>query len=151
MKVKRDIKLIINKLIGTKFEDILNSDLSLELMYVWSVLFNNGLQPSWCARCMRNYYNEIQKKGLQMVDYYEEVQARTCVPKWNGLKYIHRAGRHYNNAYITDKQAIELLNLGFLSESDFEVLPDGYNKAVEVGCIPIFEEKKEKKSKKIKK
>lgn len=68
---------------------------------------------------------------------YEEVQNRTCEPVWNGLKYIHKAGRHYSDKNITDKQAIELLESGMLSEKDFNKLPEGYKKIIEVGCIPL--------------
>lgn len=56
----------------------------------------------------------------------DEAKNRTCVPAWKGLKFIFKRARHYNNALITDEQAVELLNEGLLSESDFKKLPEGY-------------------------
>jgi hypothetical protein len=125
-KKQRDIRQIIESIKQAKFEEVINSDLAVNLLYAWSQLFNYGQQPSWCAKCMRRYYTELINNGLDMVSKFEESQNRTCVPKWLGDKYIHRAGRHYNNFYLTDKEAIELLNKGLISEDQFEKLPDGY-------------------------
>ena len=68
----------------------------------------------------------------------DELKNRTCKPNWgkgctddNGLKFIHKEGRHYSSLYITDEQALSLLNRGLLNESDFDVLPEGYQKPLE--------------------
>lgn len=77
----------------------------------------------------------------------DEIQKRTCKPNWgkgctdnNGLKFIHAEGRHYSSIYITDEQATSLLKRGLLNESDFDVLPEGYQKP-----LPKFDETPEPK------
>ena len=57
-------------------------------------------------------------------ELHEEIKARTCVPNWNGLRYIN--GDHYSDKYITDKQAFYLLMNGLLTENEFKVLPKEY-------------------------
>lgn len=140
---KRNIIEIVEKIKNARFEDIINSDLAVNLLYAWSQLFNNGQEPSWCVKCMRRYYSEIILHGTEMAKNLEEAKERTCIPSWNGNKYIHRAGRHYSNVYITDKQAIELLEKNLINESDFEKLPDGYiSKKVIPTNTETIEEKK---------
>lgn len=133
---KRDIIKIVEQIKLQRFEDIISSDLSVNLLWAYSQLFLNGSEPSWCAKCMSRYYTEIQLKGTEMAINLVEAQNRTCIPKWKGLKYIQRAGRHYDNTYITDVQAIELLNAGLIGEDQFTKLPDGYIKNIPVGFIP---------------
>jgi len=134
---KRNLIDVIKKIQSERFENIVSSDLSVDLLWAYSQLFMNGKQPNWCSRCMRNYYAEICKNGLEMADKLIEAQNRTCKPNWNGNKYIHRAGRHYSNIYINDKEAIDLINRKFINESDFDVLPEEYVKEpTPVGFIP---------------
>jgi hypothetical protein len=140
---KRNIIEIVEQIKKERFEDIINSDLSVNLLWAWSQLFNNGQEPSWCVKCMRRYYSEITLHGTEMAINLEEAKQRTCIPNWNGNKYIHRAGRHYSNVYITDKQAIDLLEKNLINESDFIKLPDGYiSKNTKPVNVEIIEEKK---------
>jgi len=68
----------------------------------------------------------------------DEAKNRTCKPNWGkgctnniGLKFIHKEGNFYSSEHITDDQAVSLLNRGLLHESDFDVLPEGYEKPLE--------------------
>lgn len=58
-----------------------------------------------------------------MAEKYDKAQVRTCKPAWNGLKYIPGTARHWNSLLITDEEAEMLLKKGFLTETDFTVLP----------------------------
>lgn len=84
---------------------------------------------------------------------YEKIKARTCKPAWNGLKFIHAEARHYSNEYLTDEQAILLLERGHLTEKDFVILPSGYlkNKKTEqseVNSDQVAETEKPKRGRK---
>lgn len=63
---------------------------------------------------------------MEKAQLADEVKNRTCKPKWKGLKFIHRVARHYSDQLITDKQAVDLLKKGLLTEADFLTLPAGY-------------------------
>lgn len=60
-------------------------------------------------------------------DIVEKAKNRTCKPAWSGLKYVPSFG-HINSELVYDEQAVRCLNEKHLRESDFEVLPEGYNK-----------------------
>jgi hypothetical protein len=64
----------------------------------------------------------------------KEILQRTCVPAWDGRKYIPGvfaedgktliAGHlHIHSEYLTDEQAKEFLDLKVLRKKDFKVLP----------------------------
>ncbi len=143
-----DLEDILSKTV----EEVINSSLSLKLLNLYSKLYLNGEQPRWCASCQRDYYSQLQREGHLKIKEMEEIEKRTCVPAWNGLKYIHKAGRHYNNEIITDTQAIDLLERGFLTEQDFTKLPEGYNpEDAKVVQEILNEEEKVKPPRKIKK
>lgn len=150
MNQHRNIIEIVNKLQSVSFEEIKSSELAIELLWAYSKLFNNGKEPSWCVRCMKGYYQEIIKNGTKMAEKLTEAENRTCKPNWNGLKYIHKAGRHYSNLYITDKEAIYLLENNLINEDQFDILPVDYTKNIEVGAIPMpeIEKKSTKKNNK---
>lgn len=109
-------------------EAIISSPTSLKLLNCYSKLYLNGSQPRGCASSQRNYYKELCLTGITKAMDYEKIKARTCKPAWNGLKFIHAEARHYSNEYLTDEQAILLLERGHLTEKDFVILPSGYLK-----------------------
>ena len=137
----------VKYLLSRNVEDIITSTDSLDLIRCYSILYLNGQQCRFCAASQRSYYNELVRTGLKKAKEMDEAKNRTCVPNWgkgctnnNGLKFIHKEGNFYSSLLITDEQAISLLNRGLLSESDFDVLPDGYEKP-----LPKFEETPEPK------
>ena len=137
----------VNNLISKNVEEIIASTDSLELLRCYSILYNEGRQCRSCANSQRDYYKQLSLNGLQKAKEMDEIKIRTCQPNWgkgctnnNGLKFIHKEGNHYSSLYITDDQAISLLNRGLLNESDFDVLPEGYSKP-----LPKFEETPEPK------
>ena len=113
-----------NDLMACDVEVFIKTSASLRLLKMYSMLYLNGSQPRTCEKSIRNYYNELKTTGKMKAEQMEEVQNRTNVPNWEGLRYIH--GDHYSNLYITDRQAINLLTLGLLNETDFKVLPKEY-------------------------
>lgn len=122
-----------------KVEEILNNDvevvlqspqLLLSLLQCYSKLYLFGASPRMCSKCQRGYYSQLKKDGIMKAEKFEEIKNRTCKPKWNGLCYVSKAGKHFASEYITDKEAIDALNKGFLFEKQFDVLPEGYNKVV---------------------
>src|SRR4030042_3373944 len=119
----KDLEEVLSKTV----EEVIASPLSIKLLNLYSMLYLNGEQPRWCESCQRDYYNQLKREGHLKIELMEEIQKRTCKPAWNGLKYIHKAGRHYNNELITDTQAIDLLERGFLNESDFIEMPEKFN------------------------
>lgn len=118
----------VKELISMDVEAIISSPTSLKLLNCYSKLYLNGDQPRGCAASQRNYYRELCLTGITKAMDYEKIKNRTCKPAWNGLMFIHAEARHYNNEYITDEQAITLLERGHLKEKDFIKLPDGYLK-----------------------
>lgn len=116
----------VNELINSDVEEIIKSSASLDLLKIYSILYLNGAQPRTCASSIRNYYFELKKTGIMKAEKLEAIKNRTCKPKWNGLRLIN--GDHFSNEWITDEEAIKLLQRGYLNESDFDVLPDGFKK-----------------------
>jgi hypothetical protein len=143
----KDLEEILSKTV----EEVIASPLSLKLLNLYSKLYLNGEQPRWCESCQRDYYNQLKCEGYLKIKLMEEIEKRTCIPAWNGLKYIHKAGRHYNHELITDVEAIDLLERGFLSESDFIKMPEGFNPEDAKVVQEILKETEVKVSRKTKK
>jgi hypothetical protein len=118
----------LEKILSYSIGEIVSSPLVLELLSIYSTLYLKGDPPGYCESCIKNYYSELKKNGMEKLNKYEEAKKRTLIPKWSGLKYIHKGGKHYDSLWITDKEAIELLKSGILRESHFEKLPEGYLK-----------------------
>ena len=119
----------VKEILTNDVEVVIKSpQLSLSLLRCYSVLYIQGKSPRVCARSQRNYYRQLQKDGIMKAELAEKVKNRTCVPAWNGLKYIRKACAHFSDATIHDEQAIDAIKKGYLLESDFEVLPEGYKK-----------------------
>jgi len=141
-----DLAERVNILLSKNPEDVISSGNTQEIRDIYSALFKcNTLRT--CDNSARQYFFEIYLSHKQKLKEMEEIKARTCKPNWgkgctdnNGLKFIHAEGNHYSSLHITDTQAISLLNRGLLNESDFDVLPEGFNKP-----LPKFEETPEPK------
>lgn len=118
-----DIKLIKS----TPFSELVSSEKVLTLLKVYSELYLNGQNPGGCEKCLRTYYNQIMQNVEQQLIIYEEIKKRTLIPNWKDVKYI--SGAFYDSATITDKIALSALKHGFLKESNFIKLPDGYKVA----------------------
>jgi hypothetical protein len=140
----------VKEVLAKSFEEVSASSLVLKLLDCYSKLYINGSQPGICGLCLRNYYTELKKNGMELAKIYEEVKNRTCKPAWNGLKYIPSTARHWNNELITDKDAMYLLEKGFVKENEFEILPSEWGKPIpEEKVIEAFEQRHlPKKSKK---
>lgn len=131
----------LKNLLQKDFEDIIKSSDSLQLLRFYSILYLNGAQPKTCTQSQREYFTQLQLNGIMKAEQYDEINKRTCKPKWVGLKFIPSQGRHFSNEFITDIQATGLLQKGVLKESDFIVLPDLYLEEKEIEKQIIEEEK----------
>jgi hypothetical protein len=123
--------ITLKELLKMSIEEIISSTHSLTLLKYYSKLYLNGTPPRTCAASQRKYYYKL-KKDYQMK---KEIIERTCAPKFEGRRYIpgvFKDGKliaghlHIDGSLLTDKQALEFLNLGVLTEKDFIQLPDGY-------------------------
>jgi hypothetical protein len=133
-----DIKEVLNK----SFEEVAASSLVLKLLSVYSKLYLNGGQPAHCSACMRDYYSQLKKNGMELAQLYLEAKNRTCKPKANGIVYIASTARHWNSELITDKDAIYLLEGKHMKPSDFEILPEAWGKPIpEEKVIKDFEKR----------
>lgn len=142
----------VKEVLSKSFEEVSASSLVLTLLECYSKLYLNGAQPGVCGKCMRGYYIELTKTGMEKAINFEEIKARTCKPAWNGLKFIPSTARHWNNELLTDKEAINLLEKKFLTPVDFEVLPAEWGKPIpEEKVIEAFEQRHAPKIKKVKK
>ena len=110
-------------------KEIVGSPLVLEFLSIYSQLYLFGKDPGNCDICMRKYYQELIKNGMDKAIRFEQVKSRTLVPAWNGLKYVPKAARHFSSVDMTDEEAINYLLSGQLRESDFEKLPEEYEAA----------------------
>ena len=122
----------LKELLNKDIRDIISSPDSLKLLKFYSILYLSGAQPRTCEKSQREYYSQLQKDGIMKAEQYEEINARTCKPKWNGLKFIPSQGRHFSDKFITDIQATDLLQKGILKESDFIELPKLYVEEKEI-------------------
>jgi len=92
------------------------------LLILASALLLGGGQPAMCNSCLRDYYYQIVNNFEKLNKNYQTMKSRTCKPKWVGIKYVK--GALYDSATITDEQALSALANGYLTEDDFEVLPE---------------------------
>lgn len=120
----------VQKILKHELREILDSPLVLTLLSIYSTLYLNGKQPSSCSACIKKYYLAIKTNGMERAKEFEAAKNRTNKPKWDGLRFSSKAQRHFNSRLITDEQAIDLLNKGIFTPSDFEILPEGYKKPV---------------------
>lgn len=129
------LKEEVNEILKYDIREIIASPLIVKLLSLYSKLYLNGGQPSSCEKCIKKYYQEIIQNGIKKAEIMEEIKKRTCVPNWNGLMYIQKAARHFNDKLITDEQAINFLERGILEEKNFKTLPAGYKKMTEKEII----------------
>ena len=118
----------VNEILKNDVEAVIKSPLSLTLLRCYSTLYLNGRQPRACAASQRKYYSQLKKDGMSKARKLEMAKERTCKPNWNGLCYSSKACKHFSNETITDGEAIDALNKGYLFESQFDVLPENYKK-----------------------
>ena len=114
-------------------DQILNDPVNIMLLLrTYSELFLNGKQPGNCNSCIRKYYNQIILKGEKMANIKKD---QTFVMSFEGVKFVPAVKKngklimihkHINPKFVTDKEAIKMLELGALSGKDFKVLPKGY-------------------------
>lgn len=114
---------LVSRVLASGVEDILSSTLVMDLLSAYSTLYLNGSNPKLCGRCHKDYYYKLKKDGLMKAIEYDKAKNRTCKPKWNGLRFIPKLGKHFNSELITDEQAEKLLKEGHLAEKDFDILP----------------------------
>jgi len=133
----KQIQNDLNEVLSKTFEEVNASSLVLKLIKIYSILYLNGNQSSYCSKCLKKYYTELQINGQNKMKDLQEIQNRTLIPNWNGLKYIHSLGKHINSETITDKEAIEYLTKGNLTESMFKKLPT--QSTEEIKKVTIFE------------
>lgn len=142
----------VREVLDKSFEEVNASSLILSLLSIYSKLYLNGAQPGTCGACHRDYYNQLKNNGMELAKQYEEAKNRTCKPSWNGIKYINATARHWNSELLTDKEATNLLEKGFLKSSDFSILPAGFGKVLtEAEIQETFEKRHAPKVKKAKK
>lgn len=116
----------VNNILSKDIEKIISSELSLELLQVYSILFLSGGQPKTCSNSQRKYYQELSISGIKLAKKMDK--KRTCKPKWKGLRYISKEHSHFNSETIDDETAIKLLKRKSLSKDDFIKLPEDYEK-----------------------
>lgn len=142
----------VREVLDKSFEEVQASSLILGLLTVYSKLYLNGGYPGTCGACHRDYYNQLKNNGMELAKQYEEAKNRTCKPAWNGLIYIRDTARHWNSELLTDKEAMMLLEKGFLKSADFSILPAAFDKPVPEEKIQAsFEQRHTPRIKKAKK
>lgn len=133
----------VEKILNNDVEEVIKSpQLSLSLLKCYSKLYLNGAQPRVCAVSQRKYYSQLKIDGMAKAKIAQDVKDRTCVPKWKGNCYSSKACKHYNSDMITDGQAIDALEKGFLMESQFNKLPENYGNKIEAKSKPKAKSKK---------
>lgn len=106
----------------TLAEILSDGELLRSLLILASALLLNDGAPALCNSCIAEYYQKIVANFDELYKNYNDMKQRICKPKWVGIKYVK--GAFYNSDTITDEQAISALKNGYLTEKDFEVLPN---------------------------
>jgi hypothetical protein len=122
-----EVRTILSNEVGVVLK---SPDLLLMLLRVYSALYLNGEAPRACEKCQRGYYEQLRIDGIMKAELQEKIIARTCVPAWAGRMYSTKVFEFLIPALMYDEKAIELLKCGALKESDFKVLPVGYQKKI---------------------
>ncbi len=145
-----DYRHEIKELLKHPFREVCGSSLSLKLIKIYSDLYEGGREVRACENSQRKYYELLIKEGYKMAAIKEEVKNRTCVPAWSGNLYSTKIGEHIHSDNITDTKAISLLEKGYIAESLFTKLPDGFaSKKQSDNEVKIEAEIKPRKSKKV--
>jgi hypothetical protein len=121
----------VNKIKSLTFEEIISSENVMLLLSTYSALYLDNRAPSYCEKCIRNYYNQILNEGLERAFVIMEAKKRTLTPNWTGIKYIN--GSFFDSTTISDAQAVAALKAGTLREKHFLVLPQSFEQV-----DPIF-------------
>jgi len=95
-----------------------------EISYLAKVLYRREVGN--CGNCAIETYIALNKNGLELAIMKEKEIKRTCVPAWNGERYVRRINGHISSKHINDQEAILYLKDGILLEKDFTTLPEGY-------------------------
>jgi len=142
-----------NKIIQYTFEEINKSpELFIEFLQIYSILYLQGKDPGTCEKCHRGYFEKMKQNGLKKAEKMNT--ERTCKPNWKGNLFSSKAQRHFNSQSISDEEAVKALNSGSLIASQFDVLPEGFEKTpvleTPVGAVEQKEAKSTKQTKKSK-
>lgn len=138
----------VKEIISKDFEEIYTSSLSLRLLDIYSKLYLNGSQPKYCKASQLSYYNRLLVDGINKAIIMDDVLKKTHKTDKVGLMYVGKPFcKHYDLANMTDKDATNLLQSGWLKEKDFSKLPDLYKEEKEVEKQILAEEKKAAKPK----
>lgn len=133
----------LEEIISKDFEDIYTSSLSLKLLNIYSKLYLNGKQPRYCKASQLKYWQILCHEGLKKIKEMENNKPTFKINRI-GLMYVGKPFcRHYNLQSMSDKDATDLLQKGFLQEKDFSKLPDLYKEEKKIEA----EIKKEEKAK----
>jgi hypothetical protein len=131
-----------NKIRELSVDEVLGDPVALRsLLILASALLLGGGQPAICNSCLRDYYYQIVNNYEKLNKNYQTMKNRTCKPKWVGVKYVK--GALYDSETITDEQALSALKNGYLTEKDFEKLPE----EPKDDTIELIEETKPKQTK----
>lgn len=127
-------------IINSTFKDILSTEKSVLLIGLYSKMYLNGAECRTCKNSQLKYYERLKRDGMKTAEKMEKVKTRTCVPAWDGMCFIAKAGNHYPAHLHTDEDAIYLLSNKYISESKYHVLPRGYGEQIVVNEIEETQE-----------
>lgn len=130
------VRTILNNEVGVVLK---SPDLLLLMLRTYSAIYLNGEAPRACEKCQRGYYEQLKKDGMERAALTEKIKNRTCVPGWVGRRYVTRIAEFLIPEFMHDEKAIEMLKIGALKESDFKVLPLGYQKEQPKGIDAVIE------------
>lgn len=139
----------VKNILSKDIEEIYSTSLSLDLLKIYSSLYLAGGQPRSCKASQIQYYNRLMKDGILKAKEMEEINKKTHKVIKKGLKYIGgKFCKHFDLQMLTDKEANELLQSGWMKETEFEKLPDLYKEEKKVLKEIEKEEKKTPKKSK---
>lgn len=130
--IKDILNVNINEMVST-------GRMLIPMLKAYSTLYLGGGKCRTCAKSHRKYYLQIKTNGLTMATKFEKAKSRTCIPKWNGLKYLSKTAKHWSSDMLTDEEATNLLVKGHIQEICFTKLPDEYLKIITPVIEPIID------------
>lgn len=129
-------------------DDILNnSGLYGEMIRIMKSVDGKAPQGSCCGKNKSQHVNMFLTNKEKYMTKVEQIKSRTILPKWKGIIYASRAGKHFDSKTLTDDVAKLIIEKEWLVpvEKYFELpVEEKKEEVLEIIDLPVEEKVEEK-------